>query len=109
MSEPFVFSTSKPPDTSSSKESAVAFASASAMQHGRCGLVWMLSKAAYSEVWAYTTISDEDAGRVDKSDLVESYRILRYIPELMAPKEFHVYVLHAVEVRLVQAGPEGKA
>jgi hypothetical protein len=108
MSEAFAFSTSKPPDTMSSKESAVAFASARAMEHGRCGLVWMLSKAAYSEVWAYTTISDEDAERVDKSDLVESYRILRYVPELMAPKEFHVYVMRAVEVRLVQAKPEAK-
>jgi len=108
MSEPFVFSTSKPPDTVGSKESAVAFAASRAMEHGRCGVAWMLSKGSFSDVWAYATISDEDAQRVDKSDLVESYRILRYVPELMAPKEFHVYVMRAVEVRLVQARPEAK-
>lgn len=104
MSKTFVFSTSKPPETAYAQSTAVAFAMRDAIDSGTCAVAWQLAK----DSWAHAAITEEQSAAIDKSDLVESYRILKYIPELMAPKEFHVYVLRAVEVRLVQASPEGK-
>ena len=102
MSKPFVFSTTNPPETTYTKTSAVAFGIARALDFGPCAVVWLLAK----NLWAYAAITEEQAAGIDKSDLVESYRTLKYVPELMAPKEFHVYVLRSVELRLVQQ-PQG--
>lgn len=103
MSDPFIIYSSKLPKTSHHIHSAVQYAFAEAFETTNNAIVWCRGKATPNALFSdyeYLSITQEDADRIDKSKVLESYRIQRFRRGKMAAEEFHVYVLDSVEMRL---------
>jgi hypothetical protein len=103
MGEPFIVYSSKLPKTSHHAHLAVQWAFAEAFETTKNAIVWCRGKATPNALFSeyeYISITQEDADRIDKAKVLESYRIQRFRRGRMAAEEIHVYVLDSVEMRL---------